>query len=420
MVIKHEKNNGKLKIFIFLIFLSVLIGVFVFNLPKLINKNTEVNLIQLGKISKSEFVTGFIIRDEEIVNIDSKNVLKAMIKEGEKVSKGEILFKYYSAEENEKKDKIKKIDKKISAEIEKNEKDSFSAETKNIDKEILNLLELKTKINDTMKIEEYMNDIEELINKKSKYIGEFSENGSELKKLINERKNIEKEVESLGKTIKSPKSGILSYKIDGYEETAKTDDLSKYDINFLNKADQKINQYINHSTEKVKIVNNFNSYIVIPSNSNETQNAKEGQKINLKINSNLIIEAKIKKINNKEDKTKVLVLEINEGLKDLLEYRVIDLEIIWWNKTGNKILKSSLIKIGEFTYIIKDFNGYKQYILVKVLKESDEYAIIVNYTSSELKGKNISKSISKNFNIYDNIIVNPSEEEINEFKKTTK
>ena len=60
------------------------------------------------------------------------------------------------------------------------------------------------------------------MSKKSKIAGEQSPAGSYLKKLIDQRSEYENELNSGAEYIEATKSGIVSYRVDGYEDILTT------------------------------------------------------------------------------------------------------------------------------------------------------------------------------------------------------
>ena len=91
-------------------------------------------------------------------------------------------------------------------------------------------------------------------------------------------------------------------------------------------------------------------------------------------------------------------------LDDDTSKHCIDYQDIFINKTTNEE--------QEVYYVLRNRMGYKDKILVKVLKQNDFYAIISNYTNEELK-TNIGFSDEeikqvKTIVLYDEIIINSS------------
>ena len=94
-----------------------------------------------------------------------------------------------------------------------------------------------------------------------------------------------------------------------------------------------------------------------------------------------------------------------------MNYRKISFEIVWWNASGLKVPNSSIIERDGKNYIIRERIGYTDDILIKVLKKAENYSIIENYTSLELKELGYSTEEirnMKNISLYDEILLNPS------------
>ena len=138
--------------------------------------------------------------------------------EGEKVAKNENIFRYYSKNEENLKKQIAELDVKIQ-ETMKKQTDLYPADVKLVENQIDEEIEKLNKTTDISKLTEYEKKINQLITKKAKIVGEKSPSGSYLKQLNNQRVKLEKELNEGTETIKAPKSGILSYKVDGLEET---------------------------------------------------------------------------------------------------------------------------------------------------------------------------------------------------------
>lgn len=120
------------------------------------------------------------------------------------------------------------------------------------------------------------------------------------------------------------------------------------------------------------------------------------------------ISSEVEYIKEQEDGKKMLVFKINKEVEKLISYRKISLDVIWWSYSGLKISNSAIIEEGELSYIIRNRTGYKDKILVKILKQNQDYSIIKNYTTEELKalGYKQEEIISmKSIGLYDQIEV---------------
>lgn len=405
-------NKGKIIAFAImavLVFIYIIVAVI-----NLLNNPTETFLVRTGRVSKEETDIGYIIRDETIVKGENyKNGMEPIIDEGQKAAKNEAIFRYYSAGEEELKQKIAELDTQIEEKMKENSQDLFSTDTKLLDSKIADILVDINSLNSIQTIQENKKALSSYITKKAQIAGELSPSGSYLKELVNQRSEYEKQLNSNSEYIYAPKSGIMSYRIDGLEDTLTTEDLSKYNKEFLENLNIKTGQIISTSTEQGKIVNNFKCYIACTSSSEEAKNAKIGDKVKISLPSLKTVSATINTITNESDGDVTLVLEFTEGIDELLSYRKISFEIIWWDAEGFKVPNSAIIEQNNLNYVIKTRNGYLSKVLVKVMKQTDEYSIVKNYSSSEIKELNVDKNAKTTISLYDEILQNPTEEQIN-------
>lgn len=109
-------------------------------------------------------------------------------------------------------------------------------------------------------------------------------------------------------------------------------------------------------------------------------------------------------------------MKLNKQVEELIQYRKVTFNLIWWDAKGLKVPNQSIVKIDNLDYVIRNRAGYLSKILVKVKKQADKYSIVESYSSEELKELGFSdKDINnyKKISIYDEILVNP---DINKIK----
>ena len=112
--------------------------------------------------------------------------------------------------------------------------------------------------------------------KKATIAGENSKSGSYIKKLIEKREKYEKQLIEGSEYIVAPKSGIVSYRVDGLENVLKTDGFEELNENKLNELDVKTGQIVSSSSEEGKVINNFNIYIATILDSLPAKQAETG------------------------------------------------------------------------------------------------------------------------------------------------
>lgn len=384
---KVQKINMKKVRIAYIIGLIILIY-FVYAIIQLIKQPTDVFVIENGSLSEEESAIGYVIRKETVVQGDNyKNGMIQIKTEGERVAKGDSIFRYYSNNEETLVKKIQELDIKIQDAM-SNQTDIFSSDMKVLDSQIEDRLVEVAKSKDIQKIAEYKKDITTRITKKAKIAGDLSPSGSYIKKLIEERTGYENTLNSGSEYINAPESGIVSYRVDGLENVLTPESFSTLNKKFLEELKLKTGEIVSTSEESGKIIDNFEAYIATSLESKKAKEANVGDAIKLRLSNFEEITAKIEYIIN-EGESKLLIFKITNGLDLLANYRKITFDIIWWNYSGLKVPNDALVQKevnGKQVYFItRNRMGYTDEIEAKVLKQNDSYSIISNYTNDELK-----------------------------------
>ena len=405
-----KKKVNRFTFFCILVIFILVISYVMFGIIGLMKNPSSTVIVKEGTVTKEETVTGVIIRDETIVQGKNlKNGMQHIVDEGEKVAVGDPIFRYFSTDESQTKSKIAELDNKINLAISENNQILYSSSTKLIDSQILQKIKELPEINSVQILKENKRNVSSLILKKAKLAGDLSPTGSTLKQLINERSKLEKQIADGAEYIKAEKSGIVSYRIDGFEEKLTNDDFSKYTKDYIKKLNLKVGDIVPVNSEKGKIINNFKCYIAVISKTQEAKTAKEGQKLSIVLPNAQMVKGKIVRINREGNNGDVvLIIEFDEGIESLSIYRSIRVDLVWWNKVGNKIPNSVIFNVNGLSYVIRSNNGYNDYVLVKILKQSDDYSIVSNYSLVELKELNLKQNISTSLLLYDEVVLNPS------------
>lgn len=409
---KAQKINMKKVRIAYAVGLIILIY-FVYAIIQLIKQPTDVFVIENGSLSEEESAIGYVIRKETVVQGDNyKNGMIQIKTEGERVSKGDSIFRYYSNNEETLVKKIQELDIKIQDAM-SNQTDIFSSDMKVLDSQIEDRLVEVAKSKDIQKIAEYKKDITTRITKKAKIAGDLSPSGSYIKKLIEERTGYENTLNSGSEYINAPESGIVSYRVDGLENILTPESFSTLNKKFLDELKLKTGEIVSTSEESGKIIDNFEAYIATSLESKKAKEANVGDTIKLRLSNFQEITAKIEYIID-EGESKLLIFKITNGLDLLANYRKITFDIIWWNYSGlkvpNDVLVAKEVNGKQVYFITRNRMGYTDEIEVKVLKQNGSYSIISNYTNDELKndlGYNDTQiKQTKTIVLHDEIIIN--------------
>lgn len=379
--IKRNKLLIAAALFLFVIYI-------LYKVISLISNPAKTFVVEQGKIAQEETTIGYVIREENVIKGQNyKNGMLQIKAEGERVAKGEPIFRYYYNKEDSLVQKIESLDQKID-EAMLNEETIFTGDIKALENQIEEKIKQINNTNDLQKIKEYKKEISAFVTKKAKIAGELSPSGSYLKKLIDERSKYENELNSGTEYIKAPESGILSYRVDGYEEVLKPGDFSYITTEFLQNLELKVGQSVATSQESGKIINNFKIYIASILKSEESKNVEVGNKVKIRLSSGAQISAEIVNILDEKD-ARVIIFEVQESIQELLSNRKISFDIIWWSESGKKVPNLAIgyeEKNGmQIPYVIRTRAGYDDMIVIKILKQNQKYSIVDNVEIEEMR-----------------------------------
>lgn len=416
--IKKDKKKSRIKqhiIQVTLLSLIIFTAIFcIYQIITLLIRPTDSFLVEQGTIEQEESLTGYLIRDEKVVQTPENQGRLVQIKnEGERVSVGEEVFRYEAPNEKELNEKIKELNNQIQIAME-GQTEVFSSDIKALEKQIETKINGVQNKNNIQEIEEYKSDINGYIAKKAKISGELSPAGSYINNLISEKANIENELKNNSTYEKAEMSGIVSYRVDGLEGTLTPQNFENINMDMLEKLDLATGQVVTTSEKMGKIINNFECYIAVSTKTEEAKNAEIGDKIKIRLATNQEIPASIVYVKNDGENT-FIILKITQGVEYLTSYRKISLDIIWWKQSGLRVPNTSIIYENGLSYVIRTKAGVLSKILVKIIKDNGKYSIITNYKAEELKEMNYKIEEIKNMrkiSIYDEILSDPDIEKI--------
>lgn len=403
----NKKKRNKIIISIITI---IIVCYLAYTIYLLIKQPTDIFTVEEGQVSMEETDIGYIIRDEQVVKGENyKNGMEQIITEGKKAAKGEAIFRYYSKNEESLIKQIADLDEKIQ-EVMTAQTNLYSSDIKLIENQIDEKVKELNSTTDITKLAEYKKEINELVTKKANIIGEKSPSGSYLKQLQDQRTSLENELNSGAEYITAPESGIVSYKVDGLEETLTPENFSTLSKEYLESLNLKTGKIIATSDESGKIINNFKCYIATISSSDEAKNAKIGDDVKIRLSNNVEIDAEIVYLSQENENENLLVLEINKQIEELTNYRKISFDLIWWSYSGLKVPNQAIVEQDGLHYVVRNRAGYLTKILVNVKMQNEKYSIVSNYDTEELKELGLTDSQianNKSIYVYDEIVLNP-------------
>lgn len=345
---------------------------------------TQVFLLEKGTIEKTSIVSGYVIKQERIIEKDYNKVLLPVIAEGTKTQKGGIVATYKGEEYKNYEENLAKMDSEI-LELMNYLPVIYSSEVDTIDNEIYKLVKQIGGETSYAKMQEYKQRINTFINKRANIIGELSPDGADIKELIKRRNEYEESAKKSNDNILAPIAGIVSYKTDGLETKLSTNNI--HDLSY-----DKIKQIVDDSNlinnTSIKVVNNYEAYIVakVPLEVEQYLNQNHYYNIRLVENNNNKIKGELTNINKQDDGIEVY-FKITNGVEYLVDLRTIAVEIIWWNSTGLVVNNEALYKYENKDIYYLNVIKYSKLvdIPVNIVKQNDKYSIVDNYDNETLE-----------------------------------
>ena len=401
--VKKNKKEFLMKIIFFATVIYVIFAIYlIFKTP------TETITVEQGVLTEEEMATGYIIRSENVIKGKNyKNGISQILSEGEKAAKDQTVFRYYGKSEEELQANIDEINLKIQQALEKEKDSIFSADAKTLENQIETKVQNIQNLKDVQTISEYKKEISNIVEKKAKIFGENSQSGSYIKKLMNEKEQYEKKLTDGSEYIKAPVSGIVSYRVDGFEEVLGTENFDNLTSEILEKLDIKTGKIVSTNNECAKIIDDFNCYIAVVLNSDTAKKAEIGEFVNITLASENEIKTSIiyKKI--QDDGKALIVFKLPVLTNELMSYRKISFNITWWSYSGIRIPNSSIIEENNLKYVMKKTSKGNEKILVKILRKNDNYSIVSSYSLEDLQQLGVDSSENTKLNIYDAILISP-------------
>ena len=408
---KEKRKVNNKKVIAISVILLILASYLIYVIYLLIKQPTNVFTIEEGNLYKEETDIGYVIRDETVVRGENyKNGMEQIIAEGERAAVNENIFRYYSTNEENLKSKIAELDTKIQQAMAENSALSSAPDMKLLEDQIDEQIENINKSTDMTELEEEKKAIDDLVARKARIAGETSPQGSYLRSLIDERKQYESELNSGAEYVKAPKSGIVSYRVDGLEDVLTPDNFSSLSKEYLESLNLSTGKIVATNSESGKVIDNFYCYIATVTSSDEAKQAEVGDDVKVRLSNNAEVNAEITNIIKEDDGDIILILRLTEQIEELINYRKITFDLIWWDASGLKVPNQAIVNENDLNYVVRNRAGYLSKILVKVERQGDKYSIIDSYTTEELKELGFSDEEIANYksiSLYDEIMINP-------------
>ena len=339
-------------------------------------------------IKDSVETKGLILKKEALYRAEGNGTIDIIKPEGERLARGSEVCKIQvNSGESNIQQEIKELDEKIQAlKAIESERDILKGDEGKLGNNIDNLiLEIQEKINAA----EY--DKAEILKEKlALYYGKQQDISGGDHLISTSIENLEKKRDSLGEKVNensityyTNEAGIVSYKIDGYEEIFSFS--NKEDYNYSNMKFDSANINPRENGDKVqfgehifKIIDNYEWYAMLKiDNFKEISSYEEGDRILLeKKGTDEEFNGKIIRI-DKEGSKGTILCKFNSNFMQIYDERFVNFDIIRYKHEGYKIPTKALVdKDGIKGVYIKEISGIVRFKPVEIIKEEDKFVYI--------------------------------------------
>lgn len=414
---KRDKRRKKKK-WIRAMFISFILIYLIFrSVPALYASNLKTVLVEEGTIEDSVNFPGIIVRNERVYRADGDGKINFLKKEGERVKVGAKIAELSLVEEDSSlESELKEVNKKIE-----------SIEKVNKQKEMAKKDETKSEKNTEMVIEELQDNIingdydeitqlkEELycsLGKKSNATGENTLANQSLDNLKNKKEELTKEILNSTVNYFSKEAGIVSFKIDGFEEIYNGNNILKYTLEDIRdkEAESKVSKNksdVNVGDAMFKVMDNYDWYLLVDVDDiKKIKSLKERDMISICLDdSDEELRGRIIKIKSKNGQG-IVAIKLDTHFHDYCEKRNVDIKIIKSKNEGLKVpTKAICEKDGLNGVYIKDISGIIRFRPVKILGQNEEYTIVSKGNNSNFIDIEGSDKKIKTIKVFDEILL---------------
>lgn len=394
-----DLEGTKNKVFVYIIAVILFI-VLIITFTNILKNGETTYLVEKGTLEFSSLSESYIIKNETIIERDTAKSLEPVIAEGKKTAKGGIIATYKNAEYDKKMEKLEEMDAEI-LNLMQNLPVVYSSEIESVENQIR--AELKSAIGTTSYVEmqNHINDINELINRRAIVVSELSPSGQEIAKLIKERNEFEENMKTSSDNVIATAQGIVSYTTDGLEKSLVANDIT-------NLTFDEIKEVVGKKTTEsnIKVIDNFYCCIYSRTEIVDEEYLKIGSKYKLRVvgdSKNALTAKLVSYYIDNERNTLDVVFEIENGIEQVALLRNMELEIVWWTNTGLYVPVTALRDENDTSYVTLLKYGKNVDIPVKITRNNGSNAIVENFTEEELKEKGITTEYQ--LKIYDTLVI---------------
>ena len=392
---ENKQRRQRIALILFFIIMIVILTVAMINvILEGAKTKPELYIVTKDNLSRTVETEALILRDEEAVEANSTGTLMPYKSEGERVATGELVAQIIKGDASAEIEKLNDLNEQITQrkitilenqDLHSNE--VLEATYAKYEPDIANYINEARAISnqqlDLSALENISNKLDIELRNRSEDLSDYAFEDEELNQLLNQKNNIEAELNSKMSNIYAQDSGSVSYLLDDYSKDislADIDQVSLEDIhNYEANKDNKLHKKIDQGQAAFNLIPAYEQYFLaaVPKEAEALFEKDKYYPINIPEFDIDIDAAKLINI-KKEDKGAVLAFKVTTEVETLAGQRKLDLRLISKSDYGLKIPKSALLKSeNSNNYSVMTLRqGYVYNQKVKIVASNEDYALV--------------------------------------------
>lgn len=399
-VIEVLKQNIKI-----IILILAIVIFFIFFLNKDALKKKTIYTIVNGTIERSQETNLYLLKKESLVEYNKSLPVISIIDQGKRTSKLETIATYKSNSYDDYQNQIAQVDKQIQLLI-KDLPATYSADITNIEDKILSYAKEAQSTTSYVKMQECKAKLDELAYRKIIVLANSTPDSSAIRDLINKREELVKLSKEASDVINAPISGIVTYKIDGLENTYDYNDIEDYDIQKYNEI---ISKYDTATSSEfgIKVVDNYSVYLLLKTKRDENeQYIAENNRYRIRITDfeNTTYYSQLIKLTQDEEYNYCL-FKISNEIDNIVDYRKLSCEVVWKTQSGMAIPTNAIYKDEEkgYDYVLMVYGAEYIRVPINIVASSDSIVIADNLEKEEIESLGLDPTFK--IELYDQLVI---------------
>lgn len=366
----------------------------------------DTETAHMVNIRKTVIGSGYILRQESVIELSAGSIFESGINDGQRISKGGSVGVSISGDLN---DKLIKELEDVTLRIEEiEESNSFANIYASDEARIYTALkDISASIREDVRAENFSSaqnstmQLSTLLQKKFS-----SQNGGAATDLLVSLKERKYELEQqLGGTrteVRAPSAGYFYENLDGLESGADEKTISALTVAKIEGFSETLEAFSPEKAQVGKIVDTYRWYLAAVMDSSKTENLTPGQSVTISVDNSSPVKATILSLNAAENGDVALIIKCTREIKGIWDKRTAEFELCYEEYNGLYVPAAAIRVVDDVTgvYVLNQNDSVSFKCIDILLKEEEYYIVRKSFTPPE----GISFTPLKQ---YDNILVNP-------------